>query len=266
LQLATPHPEKLAQFAYDAMQMTVSREGNEWLCSAPGRLLVYSPGEPKTLLSAGYAVDDPAVLERLKTRLKEYGVALEPVPMPSLFENDAVTFRDPDGNCLCFGRPRERLPAAEGLPARLQHVVVASTDAERMTRFYTDVVGFRLSDRVLDTLGGLRTAFMRSDQEHHSFAVFKADRCRLDHHCYETTNWNLLRDWADHFSEAGYTLQWGPGRHGPGNNLFIFIHDPDDNWLEISAELEIVDESRSVGVWPQAERTLNLWGKGYLRS
>jgi catechol 2,3-dioxygenase-like lactoylglutathione lyase family enzyme len=145
-------------------------------------------------------------------------------------------------------------------------VVLASTDAERMTRFYTDVVGFRLSDRVLDDQRGLRTSFMRTDREHHSLAVFKADTCRLDHHCYETTNWNLLRDWADHFSEAGLPLQWGPGRHGPGNNLFIFVHDPDDNWHEISAELEIVDEKRSVGIWPQAERTLNLWGKGHLRS
>jgi catechol 2,3-dioxygenase-like lactoylglutathione lyase family enzyme len=266
VQFGTPDPEKLAQFAYDAIQMTVNREGDQWICSAPGRLLVYSPGEPKTLLSAGYAVDDPTVLERLKGRLKEHGVTLEPAPLPALFEEDAVTFRDPDGNCLCFGRPRELRAAAEGLPARLQHVVVASTNAARMTNFYTDVVGFRLSDRVLDDRGELRTSFMRSDQEHHSLAVFKADSCRLDHHCYETTNWNLLRDWADHFSESGFTLQWGPGRHGPGNNLFIFIHDPDDNWLEISAELEIVNEQRSVGVWPQAERTLNLWGKGHLRS
>ena len=266
LQFGTPNPEKLAQFAYDAVQMTVNRQGDEWICTAPGRLLVYSPGEPKTLLSAGYAVDDPAMLERLKGRLVEHGVALVPAPLPTVFEDDAVAFRDPDGNCMCFGRPRERRPAAEGLPARLQHVVVASTDAQRMTSFYTDVVGFRLSDRVLDDRGELRTSFMRSDQEHHSLAVFKADGCRLDHHCYETTNWNLLRDWADHFSEAGFTLQWGPGRHGPGNNLFIFIHDPDDNWLEISAELEIVNEQRSVGVWPQAERTLNLWGRGHLRS
>lgn len=266
LQFGTPNPAKLAQFAYDAIQMTVKQEGEAWVCRAPGRVLVYSPGEPKTLLSAGYAVDDPAVLESLKGRLVAHGVTLELAALPYLFEEDAVAFRDPDGNHLCFGRPRERPPAAEGLPARLQHVVVASTDAERMTSFYTDVVGFRLSDRVLDDQGGLRTSFMRSDHEHHSLAVFKADSCRLDHHCYETTNWNLLRDWADHFSEAGFTLQWGPGRHGPGNNLFIFIHDPDDNWLEISAELEIVNEQRIAGVWPQAERTLNLWGKGHLRS
>jgi catechol 2,3-dioxygenase-like lactoylglutathione lyase family enzyme len=265
LQFGSPQPAKLAQFAYDAIQMTVHRDGDHWICDAPGRLLVYSPGQPKTLLSAGYAVDDPAILEALKGRLAMHEVSLEAAPLP-FFEDDSVTFRDPDGNCMSFGRPRAMRPAAEGLPARLQHVVVASTDAERMTRFYTEVVGFRLSDRVLDDEGGLRTSFMRTDREHHSLAVFKADTCRLDHHCYETTNWNLLRDWADHFSEAGLTLQWGPGRHGPGNNLFIFVHDPDDNWLEISAELEIVDEHRSVGVWPQAERTLNLWGKGHLRS
>jgi catechol 2,3-dioxygenase-like lactoylglutathione lyase family enzyme len=265
LQFASPQPERLAQFAYDALQMTVHREGADWVCSAPGRLLVYSPGKPQTLLSAGYAVENHAVLEALKVRLLSQDISLEAAPLP-FFEDDAVTFRDPDGNCMCFGRPRSRRPAAEGLAARLQHVVVGSTDAMRMTRFYTEVVGFRLSDRVLDDQGELRTSFLRTDQEHHSLAVFQADTCRLDHHCYETSNWNLLRDWADHFSEAGLTLQWGPGRHGPGNNLFIFVHDPDDNWLEISAELEVVSEQRSTGVWPHVERTLNLWGRGHLRS
>ena len=58
---------------------------------------------------------------------------------------------------------------------------------------------------------------------------------------------------------------WGPGRHGPGNNLFIFIEDLDKNWLEFSAELEIIHD-RKVNEWPQSEKTLNLWGKGILRS
>jgi catechol 2,3-dioxygenase-like lactoylglutathione lyase family enzyme len=265
LQLGSPQPERLAQFAYDGLQMTVEREGDNWICSAPGRLLVFSPGQPKTLLSACYAVDDRDVLLALEARLREHGVALEAAPLP-IFEADAVTFRDPDGNRMCFGRPRPQKLTAEGLPARLQHVVLASTDAQRMTRFYADVVGMRVSDRVLDDQGDLRTSFLRTDHEHHSLAVFKADSCRLDHHCCETTNWNLLRDWADHFSEEGVMIQWGPGRHGPGNNLFIFVHDPDDNWHEISAELEIVSEDRPVGIWPQAEHTLNLWGRGYLRS
>ena len=81
----------------------------------------------------------------------------------------------------------------------------------------------------------------------------------MDHHGYETTNWNLIRDWADHFSEQGVMINCGPGRHGPGNNLFIFIHDSDENWLEISAELEIIGERRPVGVWRHTEHSLNQW-------
>jgi len=42
-------------------------------------------------------------------------------------------------------------------------------------------------------------------------------------------------------------LEWGPGRHGPGNNLFVFVHDPEGNWIEISAELEQVTPDRPVG-------------------
>ena len=35
----------------------------------------------------------------------------------------------------------------------------------------------------------------------------------------------------------GITLWWGPGRHGPGNNLFFMIEDPDGHKVEFSAEL-----------------------------
>jgi catechol-2,3-dioxygenase len=76
----------------------------------------------------------------------------------------------------------------------------------------------------------------------------------------------VIRDWADHFAQARIPIRWGPGRHGPGNNLFIFIHDPDGNWVELSAELEQVQPDRPVGEWPHEERTLNLWGQGLLRS
>jgi catechol 2,3-dioxygenase-like lactoylglutathione lyase family enzyme len=265
LQIGSPNPERLAQFAYRVLQMTVHQADADWICCAPDRMLIFSPGPAKTLLSAGYAVEDPQVLAALNGRLIRAGITPEAVSS-NFFEADAVTFRDPDGNRMCFGRPLSRKASAETLPARLQHVVVASTDAERMTKFYTDVVGMRISDRVLDEQGQLRTAFMRTNDEHHSLAVFQADSCRLDHHCYETTNWNLIRDWADHFSEEGAMVKWGPGRHGPGNNLFVFIHDPDDNWVEISAELVTVPERQPAGIWPHTERSLNLWGRAPLRS
>lgn len=112
----------------------------------------------------------------------------------------------------------------------------------------------------------MTTCFMRSDTEHHSFAVFQAPSCAFDHHCYETSGWSELRDWADHFARRRWLLDWGPGRHGPGNNLFLFVRDPDDNWIELSAELEVVHPERKAGRWPHEERTLNLWGRAPLRS
>ena len=86
-----------------------------------------------------------------------------------------------------------------------------------------------------------------------------------DHHSYEAGEWNNIKTWCDHFAQNNVKLMWGPGRHGPGNNLFVFIEDIDGNWIEISAELETVI-GRPPKNWPQEERTLNLWGKAIMRS
>ena len=76
--------------------------------------------------------------------------------------------------------------------------------------------------------------------------------------------WNLIRDWCDHISRNGLTLFWGPGRHGPGNNLFVFFEDCDGNKIELSAELELIKNRKYID-WPHESRTLNLWGKSFLR-
>ena len=116
----------------------------------------------------------------------------------------------------------------------------------------------------------MTTCFMRSNHEHHSLACFYHDAPGLDgqgidHHSYEAGEWDTIRDWCDHLASKDIPLMWGPGRHGPGNNLFVFIADPDGNWIEISAELEVVHD-RPVKIWPHGERTLNQWGRAIMRS
>jgi catechol 2,3-dioxygenase len=265
LQLTSPDPESLARFYEAKLGMVPQRVGDSWICRATDRCLIFTAGKPNGLGFAAYRVYDAAALDGLAKRLRERDVAIEPSPTP-LFEPGAVAFRNPDGTLMVFGVPRPAVPVETTLPARLQHVVVASSDAERMVEFMTQVVGLRISDRVLDGDGVLRTCFMRGDHEHHCFAVFQAAESRLDHYCFESRDWNSIRDWGDHFAAQYQQIEWGPGRHGPGNNLFIFIHDPDDNWVEISAEIEIVAEDKPIGVWPHEERTLNSWGRAPLRS
>jgi catechol-2,3-dioxygenase len=82
----------------------------------------------------------------------------------------------------------------------------------------------------------------------------------------ETRDWNALRDWADHMSQRSTKLVWGVGRHGPGNDTFFMVHDPDGNLVEISSDLESCAEDRPVGSWEHRMETLNLWGVAIMRS
>lgn len=155
----------------------------------------------------------------------------------------------------------------KGMPGRLQHVVFQTTELEAMVDFYVNTVGFTVSDNVVDEQSSqLTTCFLRSDDEHHSLAFFRGSKNEWDHHCYETNEWNDIRDWGDRFAKERITLFFGPGRHGPGNNLFFMVVDADRNRLEFSAELEITEASRAPGVWPQEEYTLNSWGRAWIRS
>jgi catechol 2,3-dioxygenase-like lactoylglutathione lyase family enzyme len=264
IKIASPDPAGLAAFYGSALDMSVSGEAGLFAARGPGRTVRFVEGGKKTLALAAYAVPDAAAIAAIMDRCDGLGVRADALDEP-LFAPGAIVVTDPDGHRIGFG-VAEAGEARAGLTARLQHVVVASPRAETLSQFYQDAFGFTVSDNVIDEDGGLRTTFLRCGHEHHSFAVFQAKESWFDHHCYEAGDWGLIRDWCDRFAGLGIPIAWGPGRHGPGNNLFLFIHDPDGNWVEISAELELVAQDRPVGIWKHEQKTLNLWGSAPLRS
>lgn len=263
------NPARLAQFYGTALGYRFEEAAEGLLGTALERRLQIRPGRSRTLAYTAYRVEDAAGLAALERRLAQAKIAFERIDHDG-FAFPAIALADPDGNRFVFGLAAASHDAGEKSvaqrAARIQHVVFASTNIQRLLAFFLDVLGFGLTDSVIDDQGVLRAAFLRCNREHHSLAVFAASENRLDHHSYEAGDWNLIRDWADHFASHHIPLQWGPGRHGPGKNLFLFIHDPDGNWIEISAELEQVGPDRPAGTWPHEERTLNSWGVGPLRS
>jgi catechol 2,3-dioxygenase len=267
--LGSSDPGRLAEFYRGMMGLTLTQDSGGWWGEGPERRIRFEAGPEKSLRYAAYRLSDADQLEALKARLAAASWPFE--PHVSQVMGEVIRLKDTDGNALMFGlaSPGGAAVAAHGggvLPARLQHIVMASRDAARLARFFQDVLGFVLSDNVVDDAGEIRTSFLRCSAEHHSFAVFQAAEDRLDHHCYEAGDWGLIRDWGDHLASQHIAVKWGPGRHGPGNNLFLFMHDIDGNWVELSAELEVVAPDRAAGVWPHAERTLNTWGSAPLRS
>ncbi|ARD70017.1 Lactoylglutathione lyase BbdF (plasmid) [Aminobacter sp. MSH1] len=258
-------PARLARFYGDVMNMDVTKMADgEWRCEGPARRMIIVPGNDKKLAFAGMACRDKDGVQDLKSRAQSEGIKILESPSPYLGAG-SFAVRDPDGHLICFGAAKASENTKKGISGPVQHLTFASLDVERFAEFYHGKLGFGLSDRVLHSDGSMATCFTRGNHEHHNIACFKSDRVGVDHHSYEAGEWITIRDWCDHFAAHNVQLMWGPGRHGPGNNLFIFIVDPDGNWIEVSAELEVVHD-RPVKDWPQAERTLNKWGKAILRT
>lgn len=263
MQIQSSDPAALAAFYADTMNMTARQlDGRDWLCEGPLRRMLFTQGEDKRLGYAGFACRDAAGLAAIRARAEERGVEIQPSPSP-LFGTDAFAVCDPDGNLIAFGLG-EQEPPRPGLRGPLQHLTLATQNPEAIERFYVDQLGFLTSDYVRDSDGKILTCWMRSNHEHHTLACFRHGRQGIDHHSYEAGDWSVIKDWCDRMGDRRIPLMWGPGRHGPGNNIFIFVEDPDGNWIEISAELEVMFD-RPAKDWPHEERTLNSWGRGILR-
>ena len=255
----SPNPEPLARFYGELLGDRVEPlPGGSWLVAGRGRRLVVGKGTAGSVPCFAFELQDAAHLAAYRRQLKRTDEFASP-----LFAAGAFCVSDPDGRQVAFGVAHD-MPERPGLPARLQHFVCATTRLPEMLEFYRGL-GMAESDRVLEE-DALSAVFLRSDPEHHSFAAFRAPESRPDHHCYETTGWLDIRDWADRMGRLRIPLWWGPGRHGPGNNRFFMIEDPDGHKVEFSAELELMPRAMPPRTWPHEQRTLNLWGSAWMRS
>ena len=277
LQINSPDPAALAGWYRDTMGMAPERlYADLYLVQAPNRRILIGRGDAGQHPFNSWNLAQVGQLQALREHLLRAGLTIEESPTP-LFTSDAFAVRDPDGRLAVFGhaaRDGAPMPAGSGkaaaMPARLQHAVVATAQLEAMRTFYEDRLGFALSDTVYthedgEPFGAPHVYFFRTDHEHHSLAAFTGSTARYDHHCYETSCWNDIRDWLDHLGHLGIAPWWGPGRHGPGNNLFFMIRDLDGNALELSAEIEVMSPADPPRTWSNSRRTYNLWGVSWVR-
>jgi catechol 2,3-dioxygenase len=260
----SPNPERLARFYAEYLGLEETLSGDLHVMRGGARSVVIGQGVQAALRYAAYAFENDEALEVFRERLIRHDVRFETVTVP-LFHPCAIHFLDPQGRGFVFGTALESR-TQDREPARLQHAVFQSTELERVVTFFTEKIGFTVSDEVVTDEGEAAVVFMRSDDEHHSLAFFRGSKNEWDHHCYETDEWNDIRGWGDKFARGRIPIFFGPGRHGPGNNLFFMVTDTDGNRLEFSAELQRVEAAAAPGVWPNGEYTLNSWGRAWMRS
>jgi catechol 2,3-dioxygenase-like lactoylglutathione lyase family enzyme len=224
-------------------------------------------GDP-ALRHYGFEVRDPDGMDGIGKRLTAAGHRVE--PLPNVFLDAAVgtptglAVCDPDGTTVHFHSAVERQGENAADPGRrpikFQHTTLGTADVARMVAFFVDVIGFRISDQLDDG----RFAWLRSNRDHHTLAVVNVGRSGvLDHYSYDLAEWEDFKSWCDRLTDAGVEVSWGPGRHGPGNNLFVFFNDPAGTHVELSAEMEKFHDDRVTYVprqWRPVPNSVNLWG------
>ena len=123
------------------------------------------------------------------------------------------------------------------VPNKLSHVVLNSAKIEQQTAFFIDTLGFRLSDTT-DMMD-----FVRCCADHHSIAMARGNGPALNHMAYEVANIDGLMRGAGRMKKHGFNVEWGIGRHGPGDNVFGYFVEPNGFVVEYTTEVEQVDEA-----------------------
>ena len=182
--------------------------------------------------------DDLSAFER-QTAAMGVKTATKKDAAPTISE--MVSFEDPKGTVMeVFKRPeplQHKFQRKGIVPHKLGHVAFHVTDARAVTKFYCDVLGFRVSDWM-----GEFFSFLRCGPDHHTINLMETGSNRHFHTAFELRDWSHLQTACDFLSLNGYKMLWGPGRHGIGHNLFAYHRSPNGLITELFAELDRMNE------------------------
>jgi catechol 2,3-dioxygenase-like lactoylglutathione lyase family enzyme len=151
--------------------------------------------------------------------------------------------------------------AQESTPVRVKkigHVVFQVSDIERSTKFWTDIMGFNVSDK-----NEVGMVFLRHGSDHHTIALVPAkDQNDLPgakqvkfHHCaLEVGSVSELFKIRDFLKSKGVKIIY-EGRRGPGGNPGVEFVDPDGFNIELYATMDQIGadgKSRPASEWKRA--------------
>ncbi|MET3619947.1 VOC family protein [Burkholderia ambifaria] len=231
---------------------------------AAHHILALHRSEQPDVRSVDFSVASIDALHALAQVIPEHGGAIVSSPDATGEPGGGTQFvaRDPQGRILRFIAGDERhadTAEVEDRPVKITHVVLNSADVAVAQRFFEDALGFKLSDRTRIM------AFMRCSSDHHSIALADATENTLNHIAFLMPDLDSVMRGGGRMNDAGYPIEWGVGRHGPGNNVFAYFLGPFDFVIEYTAEVQQVDDTYRTGgpadwTWPPGR--IDQWGVG----
>ena len=180
-------------------------------------------------------------LEDLENRVENYGFAVSRVPGgESIGQGESIRFETPSGHQMELVHEVDKVggllpktnpgpvpPGLKGIaPPRMDHLLVTAEEVPEASKFYMDVLGFRLTEQLLDGDGHQIGTWMERSHSPHDLAVVSGPNGGLHHFAFWLDDWTQVRDAADILAYNAIQIDVGPTRHGITRGNTIYFFDP----------------------------------------
>ncbi|MDB5652234.1 MAG: bleomycin resistance protein [Hyphomicrobiales bacterium] len=270
----TPDLEQQIDYWTQVIGLTVVDQGKDRACLATrlGQECVFLErgSEKGHMPQIAFQVAPGSDLGEIAAKLRSHGVHSEFRKDISPGVRDAIAFRDPKGTLVEVYSEYEFAADDEGDggvdPIKFGHVAYRVKDPQKLTAFYCDILGFRVSDWIGDHF-----SFLRCGVDHHTLNFVRYEDEALHHIAFELRDRGEIHNACDLLTKKKIQLVWGPQRHVVGHNIAAYHRNSDDIRVELFAELDQMKDE-TMGHWEprpwHEERPLRPknWPKDTLRS
>jgi catechol 2,3-dioxygenase len=120
---------------------------------------------------------------------------------------------------------------------KIGHVALYVSDIQVSTRFYTEILGFEISDIYGDDMMPGGAVFLRCNPDHHGIALFKAGEANqagggMHHMAFEVPTLDDVVRARAHLRDHNVAIDFD-GRRRAGVQIAVEFRDPDNHRLEI---------------------------------
>lgn len=271
LGIVTPEPGDWEAFGPEVLGLQLAEPGSDGavrlkMDDAVWRLALH-PGEKNDLAYVGWSVADRAAADDIARTLAAAGIETHEGEPELLKERDVegfTWFTDPFGfrHELSWGRSFVPASFRPGRPLSgfktgeqgLGHIVLLVPSLAEADAFYAGLLGFRLSDRILD--GRISARFYHVNGRHHSLAVAEAPVTGLQHMMLEVNSMDDVGQCFDECERRGVTITRQLGRHVNDRMTSFYLLSPSDFHIEYGhGGIEVEDP------WvPKTYDRISIWG------
>jgi catechol 2,3-dioxygenase-like lactoylglutathione lyase family enzyme len=247
--LATPDLEKQVDYWTNVIGLQLVDRGKDhaYLATKLGQDAITLERGESTLTRYSFQVGPDSDLGELEAALTKAGVGVERRNDISPGVRQAIAFRDPAGVLVevfvdAKFHGHDKSDTGVG-PLKFGHVAHRVTDVQKHTAFYTDILGFRMSDWIGDHF-----VFLRCGVDHHTVNFVRYEQPALHHIAFEVKDWAELQRGCEILTKNKVQLVWGPLRHIVGHNVAAYHRNADGVRVELFCEMDLMKDEE-LGYW-----------------